>query len=119
RPLASELAAGRIRSASLAEIRKEVAVDLAALARVGYERVEHHRTVGLSIERSGRLLSERERPVHARLSVLPGVFTVEAASAVAGFDAVPLVEVPTVLAQLVHRSLLAVIPAERAGRPTR
>ncbi|MEV4517887.1 BTAD domain-containing putative transcriptional regulator [Dactylosporangium sp. NPDC049525] len=118
-PLAIELAAGRIRSASPAEIRREVTADLAALARVGHQPVEHHQTVDLSIEWSTRLLPEQERTLHTRLSVLPGVFTVEAARAVAGFDPVPPGEVPTLLAQLAHRSLTAVVPADRPGRPTR
>jgi predicted ATPase/DNA-binding SARP family transcriptional activator len=118
-PLAIELAAGRIRSASLAEIRREVTVDLAALARVGYERVEHHQTVEVSVEWSVRLLADRERTVHSRLSVLPGVFTVEAARAVAGWEPVSPRDVPGLLAQLVHRSLLEVVPADRPGRPTR
>lgn len=118
-PLAIELAAGRIRSASLAEICRQVVADPARLARLGYERVEHHRTVDLSIEWSARLLSEPERAAHARLSVLPGVFTVEAATAAAGFDPVRPDDVPELLAQLTHRSLLAAVPAARSGEPSR
>lgn len=123
-PLAIELAAGRIRSASLAEIRRQVSGDLAGLGRAGYTAIEHHRTIELSIQWSVRLLPEDERLAHARLSVLPGLFTVEAAQAVV-VDSIAArgrsspQDVPSLLNQLVHRSLLAAVPGSRRGDPTR
>ncbi len=118
-PLAIELAAGRIRSASLAEVYQQVSTELGGLSRVGYTGTEHHRTVELSIEWSVRLLSQVERVVHARLSVLPGLFTIEAAMAVSDGGVVRAGEVSGLLSQLVHRSLLAVVPGDGKAQPTR
>ncbi len=118
-PLAIELAAGRIRSASLAEVHRQVSTELAGLSRAGYVGTEHHRTVDLSIEWSVRLLPNAERALHARLSVLPGFFTVEAARAVADAAPVRPAEVAGLLTQLVHRSLLAVVPGDGNTFPTR
>jgi len=118
-PLAVELAAGRIRSASLAEVRQQVSTELAGLSRIGYARTGHHRTVELSIEWGVRLLSDAERAVHRRLSTLPGVLTVEAAQAVTATSPVRPADIPDLLTQLVHRSLLAVVPGDGPGQPTR
>jgi predicted ATPase/DNA-binding SARP family transcriptional activator len=114
-PLAVELAAGRIRSASLAEVHRQVSTELAGLGRAGYAPTPHHRTVELSIEWSARLLSDAERAAHARLSVLPGFFTVDAARAVIAGPSARTEDVPDLLTQLVHRSLLAVV---RGGADT-
>lgn len=118
-PLAIELAAGRIRSSSLGEIGAQVVNELGGLGRVGYSRRENHRTIDTAIEWSVRLLSPAEQATHARLSVLPGIFTIDAATAVAGADDVPPADVSMLLAQLVNRSLLAVVPGARPGQPTR
>ncbi len=126
-PLAIELAAGRIRSASLTEIRQQVAADPTRLARLGRDSTDHHHTVQSSIEWSVRLLTDSERGAHTRLSVLPGVFTTEAATAVTTgpvtdtqpTDPIREAAVPDLLARLVHRSLLAVVPSTRPGGPTR
>jgi predicted ATPase/DNA-binding SARP family transcriptional activator len=118
-PLAIELAAGRIRSASLAEVRRQVGTELAGLSRAGHGRTEHHRTVELSIDWSVRLLSDTERAVHARLSTLPGVFTTEAAQAVSAVPPVAAADVPDLLSRLVHRSLLTTVPSADPREPTR
>jgi predicted ATPase/DNA-binding SARP family transcriptional activator len=117
-PLAIELAAGLIRSASLAEVHQQVSTELAGLGRVGRTRTEHHRTVELSIDWSVRMLSAAERAVHQSLSVLPGIFTAAAARAVAGTGQVLPDDIPALLTQLAHRSLLTVVPGEGpSGRP--
>jgi predicted ATPase/DNA-binding SARP family transcriptional activator len=118
-PLAIELAAGRIRSASLAEIREQVHTKLAHLSRVGFTPREHHRTVELAIEWSVQLLAPAEQTLHARLSQLPGVFTVEAARAVTGNPPIASDEVPDRLADLVHHSLLTVVRSSQPELPTR
>ena len=118
-PLAIELAAGLIRSASLAEVHQQVSTELAGLGRVGRTRIEHHRTVELSIDWSVRMLSAAERAVHQSLSVLPGIFTVAAARAVAGTGQVRPDDVPALLTQLAHRSLLTIVPGEGPARATR
>ena len=118
-PLAIELAAGLIRSASLAEVLQQVSTELAGLRRAGVARTEHHRTVELSIEWSVRMLSAGERAVHQSLSVLPGIFTAAAARAVAGTGPVRREDVPALLTLLAHRSLLTIVPGEGPARPTR
>lgn len=120
-PLAIELAAGRLRTASPDEIRRQVLTELGGLTRPGHPGSERHRTVESAIEWSARWLTEADRAVHAALSELPGVFTVEAARAVAGerrsADGGPVVA--DALDRLVHCSLLTVVPSQRAGQPTR
>lgn len=118
-PLAIELAAGRIRSASLGEVHRQVSTELAGLGRSGYSPTAHHRTVELSIEWSVRLLPGDERLAHSRLSVLPGYFTLDLAQAVLGAPPIRPAAVPDLLNQLVHRSLLAVVPGDGADTPTR
>jgi predicted ATPase/DNA-binding SARP family transcriptional activator len=118
-PLAVELAAGRIRVASLQEILDQVREGLARLSRVGSAGPDHHQTVEQTIEWSVRLLDDAERAVHRRLSVLPGAFTREVAAAVSGFDPLRSDEVPELLGRLVNRSLLEVVPPQSAGEPTR
>ncbi|MGD9525713.1 BTAD domain-containing putative transcriptional regulator [Pseudonocardia sp.] len=114
-PLAVELAAARARSFSLGEIVEQVERDPGGLGRVGRGPSDHRRTVRSAVEWSHRLLEPDERLVHRRLAVLPGPFRLPEASAVVGPD-VDVAEVPTVLARLVHRSLL--VATRRAGQPT-
>ncbi len=120
-PLAIELAAGRLRTASLDEIRRQVLTELGGLTRPGHPLTERHRTVESAIEWSARWLTDDDRAVHAALSELPGVFTAEAARAVgaepgsAGGGSLVL----GALDRLVHCSLLTVVPSQRAGQPTR
>jgi len=120
-PLAIELAAGRLRTASLAEIHQQVLTELGGLTRPGHPLTERHRTVESAIEWSTRLLIDEDRAVHAALSELPGVFTVKAARAVATDLRSPRGGsiVVDALDRLVHCSLLAVVPSQRAGQPTR
>jgi predicted ATPase/DNA-binding SARP family transcriptional activator len=117
-PLALELAAARIRSASIAEIAEHVTADPSGLRRLGRGQDDHRQSVRSAIEWSYRLLSNPEQAVHRRLSVLPGAFTRSAAVAVAGVEPVVPGEVPDVIAQLVHRSLLNPVRPRRAGGPT-
>jgi predicted ATPase len=50
-----------------------------------------HRSLAATVEWSYQLLDERERRVFRQLSVVPGPFTLEAAEAVAGAGAGPVV----------------------------
>ncbi|MGE3287364.1 MAG: BTAD domain-containing putative transcriptional regulator [Pseudonocardia sp.] len=116
-PLAIELAAARTRSFGLAEILDQVDDDPGALGRVGRGPADHRRTLRSAIEWSHRLLTPAEQLVHRRISVLPGPFTLPVVAALVGSD-LDVAEVPTVLARLVHRSLLAVTPSSRPGHPS-
>ncbi|WP_222195816.1 AfsR/SARP family transcriptional regulator [Modestobacter italicus] len=117
-PLAIELAAARVRSATLPEIAEQVSADASALRRLGRATADHRQSVRAAIEWSHRLLSCEEQAVHRRLSVLPGPFTRPAAAAVAGVDPVATADVPELLAMLTHRSLLTPLRAGRAGGPS-
>ncbi|CCH77462.1 putative Transcriptional regulator, winged helix family [Nostocoides japonicum T1-X7] len=118
-PLGIELAASRIRSFGPEEILTQITEGLADLSRVGADRPDHHDTIERSIDWSVRLLTAEERIAHSRLSVLPGVFTIDAATAVVGDDGVPPAAVPRLVSQLVHRSLLDVVRPDGPDRPTR
>lgn len=113
-PLALELAAGRIRSATLEEIADQAATDPGGLARSGAARRAAHQTLRDSIGWSFRLMDPDERLLHGRLSVLPGGFTQRAAAAVAGFAPLDPDRVRSLLDSLVHRSMLV---ASRSSRP--
>jgi predicted ATPase/DNA-binding SARP family transcriptional activator len=117
-PLAIELAAARIRSATLNEIADGVTADVGALRRLGRASHDHRAGVRAAVDWSHRLLTEPERIVHRRLAVLPGAFVRSAAVTVAGVEPVPAADVPDLLALLVHRSLLESAPAARPGGPT-
>jgi predicted ATPase/DNA-binding SARP family transcriptional activator len=117
-PLAVELAAARVRVATLEEIAEQVSTDASGLRRLGRGRDDHRRSVWSAIEWSHRVLSVEEQAVHRRLAVLPGRFSRGAAAAVAADGSLDAADVPEVLAQLVHRSLLVAGPADRPGGPT-
>ena len=115
-PLAIELAAALASTFSFSEIADQVERDPGQLAAIGRGQARHHQTLTSAIDRSYRLLSTDEKTMHRRLSVLPGAFGRELAEAVAGPElrgrAAPL------LANLVHRSLLAVSHADGSARFT-
>jgi predicted ATPase/DNA-binding SARP family transcriptional activator len=115
-PLAIELAAGRIRVATLAEIVDETHRDPLTLRRLGRVSAGHHQTLEAALEWSHRLLPEPAQAVYRRLSVLPGAFTPAAAIAVAGRRPLEPGQVPQLLDVLLHRSLLAVVGPESGGR---
>jgi predicted ATPase/DNA-binding SARP family transcriptional activator len=117
-PLALELAAARVRSATLDEIADQVEVDASGLRRLGRGPADHRASLRSAIEWSHRLLSTEEQVVHRRLAVLPGAFPRAAATAVAGVAPVDSADVPELLAALAHRSLLHSVRTGRAGGPS-
>jgi predicted ATPase len=100
-PLAIELAARWVRSASPAAIADRLAGDLDLLATSAPDVERRHQSLRSVIDWSWQLLTDDERSVLARLSVLRGGFDLEAAAAVAGAT-LPL------LAGLVDQSMVAV-----------
>lgn len=122
-PLPIELAAARAYSHSLDDIAMQVADDPSRLGRIGRPgrgAQDHRRTVRSAIEWSHQLLSLEEQRAHRRLSVLPRAFTRDLAAAVITdpADGEDGVDVDDLLAQLVHRSLLAAYGASEAGHRT-
>ena len=122
-PLPIELAAARARSYTLGDIAAQVSADPGRLSRIGRGPADHRATVLSAIEWSHRMLTQAERIAHRRIAVLPGPFTRAMAAAVIGDGRVGGgvdvdVDVDGVLAQLVHRSLLASDGARRSEGPT-
>jgi predicted ATPase/DNA-binding SARP family transcriptional activator len=83
-PLAIELAAHWVRSATPSVIADRLAGGLDLLATSFPDVERRHRSLRGVIDWSWRLLTEQERLVLARLSVLRGGFDLDAAAAVAG-----------------------------------
>jgi predicted ATPase/DNA-binding SARP family transcriptional activator len=100
-PLAIELAARWVRSASPAAIADRLAGGLDLLETSSPDVERRHRSLRAVIDWSWQLLTDEERRALRRLSVLRGGFDLEAAAAVAGAT-LPL------LAGLVDQSLVAV-----------
>ncbi len=118
-PLPLELAAARALSHSLDDVAAQVTADLSRLGRVGRAPQDHRATVRSAIEWSHQLLSPAEQQAHRRLSVLPGAFTAGLAGALVGAAVHGQAgDADNLLAQLVHRSLLASEGSSRRGRPT-
>jgi predicted ATPase/DNA-binding SARP family transcriptional activator len=118
-PLAIELVAARLASASIEEIAENLDRALSLLTTPGPGRPPRHRTMRAAIDWSHALLDAEERAVFRRLSVLAGTFALSAAEEV-GAD--PEGEAPTrpadvmaVLFRLVDKSMVAPV-SSFAGR---
>jgi tetratricopeptide (TPR) repeat protein len=107
-PLAIELAARWVRSASPAAIADRLAAGGELLETTAPDVEPRHRSIRSVIDWSWELLGDPERQAVARLSVLRGGFDLDAAAAVAGAD-LPL------LAGLVDHSLVEVDTDGRYG----
>jgi non-specific serine/threonine protein kinase len=107
-PLAIELAAARLRHASVAELAARVDELLALL--VGKRRAgdPRHRAMRAALDWSRELLDEPERRVFRRLAIFAGGFRLSAAQAVcADIENSPL-RILDLVASLVDRSLVAI-----------
>jgi predicted ATPase/class 3 adenylate cyclase len=85
-PLAIELAAGRLRSLSFADLEARLGDQLAVLAR-GRPAGRHdarHQTLRMTLDWSYDLLGDQERTLAQRLSVFAGGFRLDAVEAVCG-----------------------------------
>jgi len=112
-PLALEMAAAGLRSASPAELAGRLSNSGAALALAGSTASDRHRTLRATFESSVARLDDPERAVFRRLAAFAGAAPVGAIEVVCG-DGIHAV--PEVLSTLVDRSL--VVPVA-AGRTTR
>jgi predicted ATPase/class 3 adenylate cyclase len=85
-PLAIELAAGRLRSLSLAELATRLGNQPAVLARHRSARPDNvrHQTLRMTLDWSYDLLSDEQRTLARRLSVFAGGFRLDAVDAVCG-----------------------------------
>ncbi|MFC5663919.1 BTAD domain-containing putative transcriptional regulator [Kitasatospora misakiensis] len=109
-PLALELAAARLRTLSLPELADGLSDRFRLLTTGSRTALPRHRTLRAVIAWSWDLLSEPERTVAERVSVLPGGVTTDSAAAVCAGTAVGAADIPELLAALVDRSLLRLAP---------
>lgn len=105
-PLGIELAAGWVRTLSLAEIPSEIETNLDFLVASSSEVPDRQRSLRAVFDRTWGALSLEEKNAFAALSVFRGGFTREAALVVAGASLV-------VLSGLLDRSLLRRLPSGR------
>ena len=108
-PLGIELAASWIRLMTCNDIASEIEQGLELLATDTKNVPERHQSLKAAFEQSWRLLTDKEQEVLRKLSAFVGGFRREAASEVAGAT------IP-VLASLVDKSLLRVLPNGRYNR---
>jgi predicted ATPase len=71
-----------------------------------------HQTLHAMLDWSFNLLSDRDRRVLGRLSIFVGVFTLEAAQAVAADDQTDATEVAGAIVSLINKSLIWVVPID-------
>jgi len=105
-PLAIELAAARVRGMGPAEIARRLSERFRLL--IGGGALERQRTLLGTVAWSHDLLTDGERVVFRRLAVFPASFSLAAAEAVAGDDA--LLDVMDCVLRLVDRSLVVCDP---------
>jgi non-specific serine/threonine protein kinase len=110
-PLAIELAAARVEALGLAQLLDRLDDRFALLASGDRRVTGRQRSLAATVDWSYHLLDREEQQVFRRLSVIPGPFTLEATTAVAGPGAEPAV------LHLVDCSLLSPPRVGRDGRP--
>ena len=114
-PLAIELVAARIRSATPADLLARLDDRFRTLDMKGPAPVDRHRTLRASVSWSYELLGDTERLVFDRLAVFAGTFDAGAAAAVAG-SGIDHSIVLDILDALVDKSMLV---ADRGPAGTR
>jgi predicted ATPase/class 3 adenylate cyclase/DNA-binding CsgD family transcriptional regulator len=90
-PLAIELAAARVEALGVTELLDRLDDRFDLLTAGNRAAPDRHQSLAATVDWSYRLLDERERRVFRAVSVFPGPFTLEAAEAVAGTGAGPVV----------------------------
>jgi non-specific serine/threonine protein kinase len=90
-PLAIELAAARAEALGVSQLLRLLDGRLALLAGGDRLAAGRHRSLAAAAQWSYQLLADQEQRVFRLLSVFPAPFTLEAAGAVGGEDAVPAV----------------------------
>jgi predicted ATPase/DNA-binding CsgD family transcriptional regulator len=113
-PLALELAATRVRLLSIEQIAARLDDQLRLLAGGRRTAPSRQQTLRATLDWSYVLLQEPQRRLFNRLAVFARSWTLEAAEAICGDDAVNRDEVLDLLAQLIDQSL--VVAEEQSGR---
>ncbi len=109
-PLAIELAAARVRTMSVEEVRRRLDDRFTLLRSRDRSAPERHRTLTAVIQWSWDLLDARTQEAMARLSVFHDGFTRDTVVAVLGGDGADLVET------LAEQSLVVVVDADGEAR---
>ena len=115
-PLAIELAAARLRSMSLAEIKSGLDDRYALLAGGSRLLQKRQQTLRALVDWSYDMLEATEKQVFARLAVFAGGFDLAAAQAVCADAAVPAPRVAGLLGSLVQKSLMAQDTTQASSR---
>jgi len=110
-PLAIELAAARLRSLSLAELRDRLDQRFRLLTGGSRTALERQQTLRATVGWSYSLLTGAERVLLGRLSVFAGGFDLDAAEAVCGSGGLDVLDVAGLLGSLVDKSLVVADPA--------
>jgi predicted ATPase/DNA-binding winged helix-turn-helix (wHTH) protein len=122
-PLAIELAVARLPLLGLEGLREGLNERFRLLTRHGHAVLPRHQTLRAALDWSYGLLDATEQRVLRRLAVFAGGFTLEAAQAVAGDEAMDAWALLETLSALVHKSLVlvegAAIPRYRLLETTR
>ncbi|MFF7975102.1 AAA family ATPase [Streptomyces sp. NPDC007905] len=105
-PLAVELAAGRLRALSPAQLLQRLDDRFRLLTGGGRDALPRHQTLRTAIGWSHELCTPAERLLWARLSVFAQTFDLEAAEYVCSGDGLPTEDVLDVLAELLAQSVL-------------
>ncbi|MCL3996702.1 ATP-binding protein [Streptomyces lavenduligriseus] len=106
-PLALELAAGRLRALSPAQLLHRLGDRFRLLTGGARDALPRHRTLRTAIGWSHELCTPAERLLWARLSVFAGSFDLEAAEYVCGGTGLPAEDVLDVLSELLAQSVVA------------
>ena len=115
-PLAIELAAARVNALSITALVERLEDRFRILAGGERTALPRQQTMRATIDWSYNLLSAPEQRVFERLSIFPGDFSLESASAVGNDDTIDEVAVLDLLFSLVDKSL---VQAEFVGNWTR
>jgi predicted ATPase/class 3 adenylate cyclase len=115
-PLAIELAAARLRSMSLSDLRDRLDQRFRLLTGGSRTAMERQRTLHAMVDWSYSLLNAAEQLLLRRLSVFPETFDLAAAEAVCGFGDIEPVEVADLLGSLADKSLVVAEPDGAAVR---
>jgi non-specific serine/threonine protein kinase len=105
-PLAIELAAGRLRELTIAELSSRIGDRLTVLTGGDAVKDDRHATARNAIAWSYDLCTPQERAIWAGLSVFPGSFDVSAAAAICEGDDLDPIEIFELIIRLADKSVL-------------